>query len=187
MRKLVAFENISLDGYFTDGHQDMSWANAGSGDPEFSDFVAANARGSALLIFGRITYELMAGFWPTPAAMQAMPAVAERINAGPKLVFSKTLKEASWNNTALTAASPAAEIARLKRTPGPDMTILGSGSVVSQLSQARLIDEYQLVVNPVILGSGRALFEGVKDRFSVKLKSTRTFQNGKVFLVYASG
>jgi dihydrofolate reductase len=187
MRRLIAFENISLDGYFTDSRQDMSWAHAGSDDAEFSDFVAGNAKGKALLIFGRVTYELMVSFWPTPAAMQSLPAVAERINAGPKLVFSKTLTKTSWNNTVLTAASPAAEIARLKKTPGPDMTILGSGSLVWQLSQARLIDEYQLVVNPVILGSGRTLFEGVEDRFSVTLKHSRIFQNGKVFLTYASG
>jgi dihydrofolate reductase len=185
MRTLTAFENISLDGYFADSNNDMSWAHAGSDDPEFSTFVASNAKGGGMLVFGRVTYEIMESFWPSPIAMQSMPAVAERMNAMPKLVFSRTLTSVSWKNTTLASGGPSDEMARLKQTPGPDMTILGSGSIVAQLAQARLIDEYAVVVNPVILGAGRALFADVKDRLSLKLVRSRSFGNGKTLLAYA--
>ena len=184
MRKLVVFNHVSLDGYFVDVNGDMSWAKADHQDTEWDGFVAENASGGGVLVFGRITYELMAGFWPTPFAIESMPVVAEGMNNLPKVVFSRTLDRASWNNTKLVKGDLVAEIRKMKTEPGDGMAILGSGSIVSQLAQEALIDEYQVVVNPVVLGKGRTMFEGVNEKLNLKLTRTRAFGNGNVFLCY---
>jgi dihydrofolate reductase len=183
VRKLVVFNNVTLDGYFTGKNGDLSWAK-GHRDAEFNAFVADNAKSGGLLVFGRITYELMTSYWPTPQARENDPAVAERMNDLPKVVFSSTLAQASWSNTKLVKGDIAAEIRRMKKEPGKDMTILGSGSIVSQLAQEGLIDEYQMVLNPVLLGEGRTMFDGIKEKLALKLTKTRTFGNGNVFLRY---
>jgi dihydrofolate reductase len=113
-----------------------------------------------------------------------MPAVAEGMNRMPKVVFSRTLSEASWNNTNLVKGDLATEMRKLKQEPGPDMVILGSGSIVSQLAQEGLIDEYQIVVNPIALGAGRTMFDGIKEKLRLKLTKSRAFNNGNVLLCY---
>ena len=182
MRKLVVFNNVTLDGYFADMNGDMSWAH--KQDAEWNAFVQENASGGGQLLFGRITYELMTSYWPTPCAMKNDPIVAERMNNLPKVVFSRTLDKASWNNTKLVKGDMAAEIRKMKKEPGKDMAILGSGSIVSQLAQEGLIDEYQIVVNPVVLGKGRTMFDGIKEKLTLKLTKTRTFGNGNILLCY---
>ena len=184
MRKLIVFNNVTLDGYFTGANGDISWAHSGNDDPEFNAFVAGNASGGGQLLLGRITYELMAGYWPTPTAIRNAPVVAEGMNSMPKVVFSRTLDKAQWNNTTIVTGDIASEIRLMKEKPGKGMAILGSGSIVSQLAQEGLIDEYQVVVNPVILGSGRTMFSGIKEKLNLKLTKTRAFGNGKVFLSY---
>ena len=138
MRKLSVFNNISLDGYFCDANGDMSWAHKGGNDAEWNDFVSENAKGGGELLFGRVTYQMMASYWPTPMAMKTMPAVAERMNATPKIVFSRTLNDAAWNNTKLVNGDLAAEVRKLKEQAGPGMAILGSGTIVSQLGAGRI-------------------------------------------------
>lgn len=182
MQRLIVFNHVTLDGYFTDRNGDMSWAH--SDDPELHAFAAENATGGGVLVFGRITYEMMASFWPTPAAAKAFPEVAERMNSAPKVVFSRTLDRATWNNTKLVKGGLAAEIRKMKTEPGEGMAILGSGTIVSQLAEEGLIDEYQVVVNPIVLGQGRTMFEGVKKRLPLKRTKTRTFGNGNVFVCY---
>jgi dihydrofolate reductase len=182
MRKLIVFNMVSLDGFFVDSKGDMSWAH--KHDAEWNAFVSGNASGSGVLVFGRITYELMASYWPTPMALQNSPVVAKGMNEMPKIVFSRTLDKASWNNTKLVKGDLAAEVRKLKKGPGPDMVILGSGSIVSQLAQQNLIDEYQLALSPIVLGKGRTLFEGVKEKLNLKLTNSRTFGNGTVFTCY---
>jgi dihydrofolate reductase len=184
MRRLNMFNSVSLDGYFTDSSNDMSWAHAGGDDAEFQQFVAGNAKGGSALVFGRVTYEMMASFWPTPAAAQMMPEVAKGMNAAPKYVFSRSMKNAGWANTTVLNGDPAQEIARLKREGGPSLTVLGSGRIVKQLTAAGLIDDYQLIVCPVILGGGRTLFEGATGKPALKLANSQSFKNGKVFLHY---
>ena len=184
MRKLIVFNHVSLDGYFVDGAGDMSWAKADHQDAEWDAFVAGNASGGGVLVFGRVTYDLMAGFWPTPFAIESMPAVAAGMNNMPKVVFSRTLDHVSWNNTTLVKGDPAAEMRKMKQASGENMVILGSGRIVSQLAQEMLIDEYQIVVNPVVLGQGRTMFDGVKEKLRLKLTKTRTFGNGNVLLCY---
>ncbi|MGO4711782.1 dihydrofolate reductase family protein [Bradyrhizobium sp. 2TAF24] len=183
MRKLTVFNNVTLDGYFTSTEGDMSWAHRR--DPEFNAFVQDNAKGGGVLVFGRVTYQMMAGYWPTQLAREQNPVVAERINAQQKVVFSRTLSQVSWQNTALLKGDLATEISTLKRQAGPDLVVLGSGRLVAQLAAARLVDEYQLVMVPVVLGAGRTLFEGLPERLGLQLLSSRTFGNGNVFLRYA--
>jgi dihydrofolate reductase len=182
MPKLVTYNMVSLDAYFTDSNGDMSWAH--KKDPEWQAFVSENASGGGQLLFGRITYELLASFWPTPFAAQSNPIVVERMNSLPKIVFSRTLDKASWSNTTLVQGDLTTEVRKLKREPGPNMTIMGSGSIVAQLADAGLIDEYQIVVSPLVLGNGRTLFEGVKKKLSMKLTKSRAFGNGNVVLCY---
>ena len=186
MRKLIVFENVSLDGYFTDAHDDMSWAHHRSGDdPEWNAFTAENASGESQLLFGRKTCELMVKYWPTPEAKEKDPEVAGGMNTLPKIVFSRTLTSVSWANTKVVSADPAAEVRKLKNEPGPVLVILGSGSIVAQLAAAGLVDEYQLVVTPVALGKGRTLFEGLPKNMDLRLTHSRVFKNGKVLLNYA--
>ncbi|HLJ46207.1 MAG TPA: dihydrofolate reductase family protein [Bryobacteraceae bacterium] len=182
MRKLLVFNNVSLDGCFVDAKSDMSWAH--KHDAEWAAFTESNAKGGGVLVFGRATYQMMAGYWPTPMAAKNSPGVAERMNQLSKIVFSRTLNEVTWANTTLIKEDMAGAVRKMKAEDGPDLVIMGSGSIVSQLSQERLIDEYQIVLNPVALGHGRSLFEGMLDRLSLKLMSSRVFGNGNVFLCY---
>ena len=183
MPRLIVFNTITVDGYFTDKNNDMSWAH-GEADPEFDEFVAGNASGGGVLVFGRKTYELMASFWPTPAAAEQMPVVAREMNSRQKVVFSRTLEEASWSNTRLVKGGLVEEVRRMKSEPGEGLAILGSGSLVAQLAEARLIDEYQMVVFPLALGAGRTMFDGMKGKLPLRLTKSRTFRNGRAFLVY---
>lgn len=182
MRKLIVFNNVTLDGYFADLHGNMSWAH--KDDAEWIAFAAENASGGGVLLFGRVTYDLMASYWPTPAALKNAPAVAEGMNRMQKVVFSRTLDKAAWQNTTLVKGDIVAAVRRMKNEPGEGMAILGSGSIVSQLTQARLIDEYQIVVHPVVLGAGKTMFEGVKEKVALRLTKTRAFGNGCVVLWY---
>jgi dihydrofolate reductase len=183
MRKLIVFNSVTVDGYFTDSKGDMSWAH--NDDPEWNAFVEENSSGGGTLVFGRVTYEMMKSFWPTPQALEHYPVVAKKMNEAPKVVFSRTLDAASWNNTKLVKSDMAAEIRKLKQESGEEMVILGSGSIVSQLAQEGLIDEYQIVLNPIVLGAGRTMFEGLDHKLKLKLTKTRSFNNGNVFLCYA--
>ena len=184
MRRLVVFNMVSLDGYFVDAHGDMTWAHADPADAEWNAFVSGNAQGGGVLLFGRKTYEMMASFWPTPAASQANPVVAKRMNALPKVVFSRTLDKATWRNTTLVRADPASHVSSMKAEPGDGLAVLGSGTIVSHLTGRGLIDEYQIVVIPVILGQGRTMFDGVETQTRLKLIDTRRFGNGNVLLRY---
>jgi dihydrofolate reductase len=184
MRRLIAFTQVTLDGCFTGRNGDLSWAHEGQEDPEWSAFVAENASGGGELLFGRVTYELMASYWPTPAALANDPIVAEGMNKLPKVVFSRTLDKVSWSQTRLVKGDLTAAVRAMKQEPGEGMAILGSGSIVSQLAQAGLIDEFQIVVKPVVLGEGRTLFDGIKEKLSLKLTKTRAFTNGNVLLSY---
>jgi dihydrofolate reductase len=161
----------------------MSWAHKNA-DEEWNKFTSENASSGGVLLFGRKTYDLMASFWPTKQAYDMMPEVAEGMNNLPKVVFSRTIDKAEWNNTKLVKDNIAEEVSRMKSESGDDMIIMGSGTIVSQLTQERLIDEYQITVHPLVLGSGRTLFEGIKQQLPLKRVNSRTFGNGNVLLTY---
>jgi dihydrofolate reductase len=183
MPKLIVFNNISLDGYFTDPNGDMSWAH--KNDPEWNEFTASNASGGGVLVFGRVTYELMAGFWPTKQAAEMFPEVAAGMNNLPKVVFSRTMKEATWNNTSQINDNITEEMRKLKSAPGDaDMVIMGSGTIVSQFTQEGLIDEYHIMTHPIIIGKGRTMFEGVQEKLPLRRTKTLTFENGCMFSCY---
>ena len=184
MARLSSFTMVSLDGCYADASGGMSWAHAT--DPETKAFTAENAKGGGMLVFGRVTYEMMASYWPTPMAAQNDPAVAEGMNRMPKVVFSKTLKRAEWSGTTLAKGELVSEMKKLKQGK-LDLVVLGSGTLVGALAQAGLIDEYQLLVNPLVLGAGRRLFDGVTGMPRLELSSTRRFENGNVFLRYRPG
>jgi dihydrofolate reductase len=181
---LAVFNSVSLDGYFTGPSGELDWAHRSAADPEFDAFVAENAGGDGSLLLGRRTYEMMAGWWPTPAAAAAMPDVAHGMNRMRKLVASRRMQRADWSNTTLLEGDLLEAARRLKAEAGPGITILGSGSIVSQLAEAGLIDEIQLVVVPVVLGRGRTMFAGIGTPLGMRLARSRVFPGGKVFLVY---
>ncbi|WP_158943043.1 dihydrofolate reductase family protein [Granulicella sp. S190] len=184
MRRLSVFNHVSLDGYFVGANGDFSWAHNGNDDPEYAEFVAGNAGGAGQMLFGRVTYELMARYWPSPMADQHNPAVAKGMNRMAKVVFSRSLAEAAWSDTTLVRGELVSEVCKMKEQQGPDMVILGSGSIVSQLAPEKLIDEYQMMIDPVALGKGRTMFEGMTEKLTLKLVKTRVFKNGKILVTY---
>jgi dihydrofolate reductase len=181
MRKLFSFNLVTLDGFFEGPDQDISWHNV---DNEFNEFAIQQASTLDTILFGRVTYELMASYWPTPAAQADDPIVAELMNRLPKIVFSRTPQKVEWHNTRLVKDGVAEEITKLKQQPGQDLAVFGSANLLSTLVQMDLVDEHRIMVNPVVLGSGTPLFQGIKDKLLLKLRETRTFRSGNVLLYY---
>ena len=142
MRKITSFNFITLNGFFKDANNDIAWHQHSPGGEE-AEYSKEGAQAGSVLLFGRVTYEMMAGFWPTPTAKQAMPEIAEGMNKSEKIVFSNTLKKAGWNNSRIIGGDIITQTKKLKEQPGPDMTILGSGSIITQFANEGLIDEYE--------------------------------------------
>jgi dihydrofolate reductase len=182
MRRISVFNFVSLNGYFAGPNGDISWHPH---DAEGDELSMDGLKSGSTLLFGRITYEMMIRFWPTPAALQSMPVVAAGMNKADKIVFSRTLQKAEWSNTRLMKDNIIEEMRNLKQSPGSDMTILGSGSITAQFAEAGLIDEYQFMLDPVALGEGTPLFKGLKQPLSLKLTDTRIFKNGSILVTYA--
>ena len=181
MRKLFSFNMVTLDGFFEGSNHEIDWHNV---DGEFNEFAIEQTGTVDVLLFGRVTYQMMASYWPTPSAIANDPVVAGQMNRVPKIVFSRTLEKAEWNNTRLIRDGIAEEILKLKQQPGKDLALFGSADLLSTLMQLDLIDEHRIMVNPVVLGSGNPLFKRTKDRLNLKLIKTRTFGNGNVLLCY---
>jgi dihydrofolate reductase len=181
MRKVIMSNLMTLDGFMAGPKGEIDWFVV---DKEFDAYARELFDGVDTLLFGRVTYELMAGFWPTPAAAAEDPFITEMMNSLPKVVFSTTLETAEWENTRLVRENPVEEVSRLKRQAGGDMMIFGSGTLVSALAPLGLIDEYRIVVNPVVLGSGKPLFREIGKRIDLKLLKTRTLGCGDVILYY---
>jgi len=173
------FNMMTLDGFFEGPNRDIRWHNV---DAEFNSFAVEQLDEIDTLLFGRVTYELMAGYWPTPTALRNDPVVAGRMNSISKLVFSRTLRKVEWSNSRLVNENAAQEIEKLKRLPGKDMAIFGSSDLTTSLMGTGLIDELRIMLNPVVLGNGKPLFtEGTR---VLKLIRSRTFRSGNVLLSY---
>jgi dihydrofolate reductase len=181
MARLSVFNFVTLNGYFKGANNDINWHRHGG---EESKYAEEGAKSESILLFGRITYQMMASYWPTPMAAKDNPGVAEGMNRSDKIVFSRTLKKVEWENSRLIKNDLVEEVKKLKKGK-KDITILGSGSIVTQLAEAGLIDEYQIMVDPVALGEGTPLFKGMKGKLDMKLVSTRAFKSGVVLLTYA--
>jgi len=181
MRKVILFNLVTLDGFFEGPNGEIDWHNV---DEEFNEFAVHQVNTADGLIFGRVTYELMASYWPTPAAQADDPIVAEKMNTMPKIVFSRTLNTVEWNNTRLVKGDAAEEISKIKQQPGRDLLIFGSADLASTLTNLGLIDEYRIMVNPVVLGKGNPLFKDIEEKLNLSLLKTKTFGNGNVLLYY---
>jgi dihydrofolate reductase len=179
MRKLVAVELVSVDGVMESPEE---WAFSYSND-EMEEANAAGMAASDALLLGRVTYEGLAAFWPNQPGGTPM---VDYINSVRKFVVSRTLEEPlGWNNSTLIKGDQVAEgVAELKRRPGKDITIIGSGALARSLLEEGLIDEIQLMVHPVVLGSGKRLFEDGGDRRPLELVDSRTFSTGVLYLTY---
>jgi dihydrofolate reductase len=183
-RRLIVFEMVSVDGFFTDEKGDIGWAHNAQ-DHEWNEFTAQNAKGGGVFLLGRVTYEMMASHWPRPEAAKQNPAVAESMNRNQKIVFSRTLGRPTWQNTRVVAGNLGAEVRRLKEEAGPPLVVMGSGTIVSQLAAEGLVDEFQLVTFPIVLGKGRTLFAGVSRPLALRRTNERSFHNGNLLLCYA--
>ena len=178
MRRVVAWELVSLDGVM---ERPEEWAFSYS-DDDMGEASASGMAASDALLLGRVTYEHLAAYWPDQPGGTPM---VDFLNGAPKYVVSGTLEEPlGWNNSTIIRGDMAEGIARLKRQPGKDITILGSGELVRSLLRHRLLDELQLLVHPVVLGSGKRLFEDGDDRKPLELAGSRTFGTGVVSLAY---
>ncbi len=182
MRKIILQMNVSLDGC-----ADHTVAIA---DDELHEFATRQLDSIDTLLFGRVTYQLMESYWPhareDPQATGSMIEFADKFNPIPKIVFSKTLREAGGKNTRIISDNVIEEVIKLKRQPGKNLSI-GGISICREFMKQGLIDEYLLLVQPVIWGEGRRLFEGLEGRINLKLIDTKTFTSGVVVLRYASG
>lgn len=185
MRRIVVFNLVSVDGLFAGPKGEIDWHNY---DDEMSAHSVEQLKSLGALIFGRITYELMASYWPTPNGIKSEPVVAGIMNDIPKIVFSETLKEVKdgplWKNVTIFHEIKPEEIIKMREQEGGDIAIFGSGTIVQQFTNLGLIDEYRLIVNPLILGDGKPLFKGMKDKRNLKLLNTRLFKNGNMLLSY---
>lgn len=181
MKRIFAFLVVTVDGYYEGPNQELDWPNV---DDEFNDFSVEQLDEVDTLLFGRITYELMAGYWPTPAAAEDDPRITARMNSIPKLVVSRTLRDAEWDNTRLISDGVAEELTKLKQEPGKDIAIFGSSELTVSLMKMGLVDELRIMVNPLILGAGKSLFTTAAERIPLKLVRTRTFESGNVLLYY---
>ncbi len=188
MGKIGTFVHVSLDGCFAGPRGEIDWFKAIRPDAEYEEYTHQQSQGGSTLVFGRITYEMMKSWWPTPQAMQADPHMAKVVDTSPKLVFSHTLKSVeegpNWKNIELLHDIDPAALRKRKKESKGDFTILGSGSIVQQFLNQDLVDECTLVIVPVVLGSGKPLFKDVRKE-NLQLSESRSFKNGLVVLTYA--
>ncbi len=179
MRKVIASPFVSLDGFMAGPNGEIDW-NEPYFDEEMAVYINELFTTLDTLLFGRVTYQWFAQFWPNQG-VEMDPVFAEKMNSLPKIVFSKTLEKAEWNNTRIVRDNIAEEIATLKQQPGKNMVIDGSPTLIHSFAKLGLIDEYRIRLHPVVLGNGIPLF---KERMNLKLLESRPLQSGVVILFY---
>ena len=179
MRKLIMWNLMTLDGFF-DGAKpwDLGWHGTVWG-PELDQLSIEQLKEVGILLFGRVTYEGMAGYWT-----QAKGEIANLMNSVPKVVFSRTLTAAGWNNTRLVKGDPAEEVARLKQEAGKDLYLFGSANLASTLTKAGLFDEYRILLAPILLGRGVPLFKPGEHPVNLKVIEVKPFKSGGILLRY---
>ena len=196
MRRIVMFNRVTTDGYFSAADGKLDWAVP---EEELEKGAAGNLPGADTILFGRKTYELFESFWPN--VLQDSPTAPDPhardeslrncvpwrawIQRGDEAGFLQTLKEVTWKNSRLIHEFDPHEMEAIKKQPGQDMMVFGSGSIVSQLAQHGLIDEYQFVVTPILLGSGRSMLGDMPTRVKLDLMEAKKFTAGNVMLRYA--
>jgi dihydrofolate reductase len=193
-RRVVVPEFVTLDGYMVGPDEDMSWVAVGF-DRQMQEDIAEDMRRADAFVFGRVTYDIFAAYWPhaepyeggealQPAAGREDPRIIRALNERPKVVFSTTLGEVGWANTRVVADDPEDEVRRMKKEPGATLLVQGSASIVGALARADLVDEYHLYVHPVLLGAGKQLFTGGRDRQAFELTRLTRYANGVIATTY---
>lgn len=196
MRRIIMFNQVTADGYFAQPDGGLGWVRP---DPEMDARTGERLGDADTILFGRRTYEMFESFWPhalddSPTSpdphgpdhrSEGIRAVAEWINGAEKVVFSRTRAEVDWHNSRLVRELDPSAIEAMKRGPGRDMMLFGSGSIVSLLSAHGLIDEYQFVVGPALIGAGRTLMDGAALDVPLELLEATAFRSGNVLLRYA--
>jgi dihydrofolate reductase len=196
MRRIVMFNRVTMDGYFAGPDGNMDWVVP---EEELDKTATEGMTGTGTLLLGRRTYELFEAYWPgvaddSPTApdphgpdrrSREIRAMATFLNQATKLVFSRSLEDVTWSNSRILHELDPGEIQSMKDEPGKDMIVLGSGSIVSQLTEHGLIDEYQFVVSPILLGSGLPLLRDLSKSSRLDLKEAKGFPSGNVMLRYA--
>jgi len=196
MRRIVMFNRVSADGYFASADGNLDWTVP---DEAIDQAGAARMGDFDTMLFGRHTYDAFESFWPHAESdsvtasdphsdgrrTKTLRSMAGWINRTAKWLYSASKTEVSWQNSRLFPRLDPAELRAYKQAPGKDMIVFGSGSLVSQLTQHGLIDEYQFVVGPLLLGSGRSLIEGVSERVPLELLEAKPYPSGNLMLRYA--
>jgi dihydrofolate reductase len=182
MRKITTFTFLTLNGFYKGVNEDISWHLH---EDEGNDFSEKQLKTKNILLFGRKTYELMSGFWPTKMAYDSFPIVADGMNSSEKLVISNSLTKTDWNNTKILTGDWIEQLKQLKNKEGRTITILGSGTIITQLTDHRLIDEYGFLIDPIAIGKGTPIFEGIQNKLELTLLDTQIFkQSGSILLKY---
>ena len=181
MRKIIVSNFVSLDGYIAGPNGELDWHMV---NKEFLDYAEDMLNSVDTILFGRVTYEMMADYWTKPEVKVNDPVIAGKMNGLPKIVFSKTLNKVDWENTTLVKDNIKETILKLKQQPGKDIVILGSGTIVSAFTQMGIIDEYRIIINPVILGAGKTQFSESLDKKILKLTDVQRFSSGVIILYY---
>jgi dihydrofolate reductase len=179
MRKLFLFMNITLDGYIEAPGHDLSWAHN-----DYEAFSAGESQDTDAMLFGHRTYEMMKAFWPTPQAAQAVPDVARFMNDRPKYVASHQPFDPGWSNVTVFSGNVVSRVRGLKEQPGGGIIMLGSNTLACSLLEEGLIDEIQVLLNPVVLGKGTPLFQGLSRKIELSEIATRSFKSGSMLLLY---
>jgi dihydrofolate reductase len=186
MRKVIYSMGVSLDGFVEGPNRELDWSTL---DEELHRFWNDQAREKGTFLYGRRLYELMADYWPTadtdPSAPEYVVEFARIWRDMPKVVFSRTLEKVDWNSR-LVRDNIAEEVTKLKAQPGKDMDV-GGPTLASTFMRLGLIDEYRLVVHPVVLGGGTPFFPALDSAISLRLVETRTFASGVAYLRYQRG
>ncbi len=177
MRNVIMWNMVTLDGFFEGPDKgQIDWFLF---DDELEQYIIDTQRSADTLLFGRVTYEGMAAYWPS-----AEGRIADFMNSVPKVVFSRTLEKAAWNNTRLVKEHVPQEVAHLKQQPGGDIFVFGSANLAATLMEHGLVGEYRFGINPVVLGGGTPLFKGSPARLNLKLREARPLQSGLIILHY---
>jgi dihydrofolate reductase len=183
MRKIIYFVHQSLDGYIEGPNGEFDWPMVG---PELSTYGRELDDQVDTILYGRVVWQMMSGFWPQAESMSNDPhdlAYAPVWRAKPKVVVSTTLTQADWN-TRVIGADVAEQVAALKQEAGQDIVLMGGQKLATTLARAGLLDEYRIVVHPVLLGDGRSLFDGQKGQTTLTLVESRSFDSRTVLLRY---
>lgn len=194
-RRVVVAEFVTLDGYMVGPDEDISWVAVGF-DPRMQEDIAESISSTAgVFLFGRVTYDIFAAYWPhaepydegdalAPAEGKEDPRIIDALNQRPKVVVSTTLGEPAWAGTRVVAGDLEEEVRRLKQEGGGAVFVQGSASVVQALARADLVDEYRLYVHPVMLGAGKPLFAGGHPRQGLELTGLTRYPNGVLATTY---